>query len=1432
MFGNQTLVNYLQKASSIDVKPIILAEWNMNIAENFDAIGNYRYRKTSNSIYSTLPSTYDRYDQGNYYTGATQSDVTLDNGYDDSNQPQQFTSVDENMKNLFSLEECFGKYRPRSGINKARLTKFWGYSSKDVASRPRYYVATRKDKFKYWTSYRYESGLAKGISYSLPAGGYGIDDACPFIVYKDSVPTNRIVVKMQTHVGSKNNGPFYSSTGSQFSDPFFGYQNSQTPATWRIQYLEDSVWKDAISFSSTDVRSGNRPIIGPDGNVEIAYGLKVPNNFKNTFNFKRIIKTVEMLPNNDVVGSAYLFKPTETSKGILYIFNGSAFIGYDAQYEWSLLDGVVDYRNVVDKLSNPDYFINTLTGLRQYEKFVNIYGLRVVVETMNTDGSSFDLIEMSPRLVADMTDMVTDYSVTKSLSDLGASGMPVGQLLAGTGSVKLFDYNQTFNENNPASVIKNFIRQNIKFMFYEQMSDNNGNQYMIPIKTLYSSTRPAISGGNRDVSIELRDLTHLMEQTSCPELMMVDVSFSVAVTTLLDSIGFTNYKFYRTSGETEITIPYFYTNPESSVLQTLQDLAISAQAAMFFNEENDFIIMSKNYMMPTTAQRPTDFILSGEKTDAISANIESISTQDSKVFNNGSISYQEKYIQRSYGSLKQAMLLDRNKTWIYKPVLLWEAAGDQNTKTQTGQISNASNYTLSAVPLNSALSSQLPEVVGGQIRNNTMDLGEGVYFLSRYNGYFYANGEVIRYDAVQYSIPNGPGNVWIQSAQEYSDYFQDVKFAKSMFPTGLVRIYCEPFYEEVNGVTVFKNGPVNKHGRMQFNTGQRNSAGVLEPVTHNAGLALEWSSQSVNPTRGCKVSLNTTLNFDPKNAKTASVAAQVGNAGVANSTVSSALRAGIIKNSMGGTDKTDAQVAALQNTEIGTVQSSALVMTGPTFASDIMAQDYISYVPKTLSQVYAHYGTRLRIIGQYEDGKQKKQSPTGSMGYYDNGKTGGASAGIAVLLNKETNNGYYFELCALTNDSVTNTTTDPDTGEVTSTNVVFNDVIFYKIKSDGSGNAVPIKLWGGIANILVDTGMFVGQSRVYGEDNPTIYDLSVEHETLGNGSKRFYLYINNRSVAVVDDENPLPEYTSFAPFIRGTSKAMFENVYALKKRTIDDSTASLSTPVQSSIFGINNVSADDALRKYSLSGAIQQTYLSDISSGSGAGHDIYFDEFGTIMREAAYFNIKYDKAWPALNAKIAPTFTRQKGYTVSGFTPTAYGADFIVFNNTDTVISLDETTGNYLRIQGVTFTQNSDRKLTVDDFFSLNSDLSNVDQLNKNPLKSPVKASKTSYSIKASRKSYGNLEFSINAKYIQNAAAANSLMEWMINKVMKPRKSVGVSVFGGGVLQLGDIVQIFWTENDVDQIVDRNKRFVVYSCEYQRGVDGPSSIIYLSEVTE
>ena len=127
-----------------------------------------------------------------------------------------------------------------------------------------------------------------------------------------------------------------------------------------------------------------------------------------------------------------------------------------------------------------------------------------------------------------------------------------------------------------------------------------------------------------------------------------------------------------------------------------------------------------------------------------------------------------------------------------------------------------------------------------------------------------------------------------------------------------------------------------------------------------------------------------------------------------------------------------------------------------------------------------------------------------------------------------------------------------------------------------------------------------------------------------------------------------------------------------------------------------------------MSGVVQGSYLTGISSSEPTKFNMYFDEFGTIMREAASFNVRYDKAYPALYAKMSPTFNRLKGYTISGFRAGSYGAEFLIFNSTDTALSLDESSGNYLRIQGITFTQQNENDFTVDEYFTKNRAPSNA----------------------------------------------------------------------------------------------------------------------------
>lgn len=1544
MWSSQELKTHIETSSTVSSRALVTAEWNMNVPGNTLRLGNYRYRpfdrisgNAANSVYSALQNSFDILDAGNFYTGATDADILVDGGYTDATAqlPAIFKSKKDKESLLYSLEDCLGRFRPRSGINKVRYLESAGqylhHANVNMFQRPRFYMAHKDDQFKYWTSYRTDGYDERGIAVNYINSRHYIDDTAPFVVYKNAVPTNKIVVKMQTGVGEVDLGPFQSNSG-QFDDPFFGDANKSVPERWMIQYLENNNWITAMSFTENSIRQDGSSIVGPDGYVEIAYGLIVPDKYLGSFIYAGSFISHFSLPQDNVLGYAYLIGASETSPGTYYIWNGTTYETFIPEYGWKLKEeGSQTDQDLVNDLVSPSSFINPKTSQLQYRELQYVSGLRIVVETMTKSDAIFDLIEMSPRLSVNLSDKTSNYSITKPASDLGISGMPVGQLLAGTGSLNIFDYDLAFSSNNSDSIIAPFITQNIQIKLYEVISNVNGLDYYVPLKTLYSEGFPAINSNSREVSLSLRDMFFYFEFMKAPQLFLSDASLSYAIATLLDYIGFSNYTFKRLPNESDPVIPNFFVDPDKSVAEILQDLAVSTQSTMFFDEYNNFVVMTKGYMLPSEEDRPVDISLYGTKdfarVDQVSnnktsdnlANIVEISSQSNAVYNSGSIQYTARYIQREPRITNINGSLERDQYWIYRPAEIWAVTPPEQGRTaRNGGETTSDGYVLSAMPLNADLSDEFPYVLNNRIYNNTISFGEAVYFLDRYNGYFYANGEVVKFDAVQYSIPGltigedseDGSTVWITSAREYEKYFAQIPFNGKMYPTGLVRIYSEPNYETINGIPRLKNGAVAKHGRCQFGTGTRNSSGALVPVYHNAGLNPYWSDNAnvrgvnmqssylftQNPFMSASSLINgisltsgtltistsydhgfvvgdevflsgtilegteilvafnerivadswrigttpTTKTFTVDFAFTDDNIAQtvVDNstavayivrfddsvAGEANSVASRSTRNGIIKNFLSSSYLPEAEANRLYATQSGTVQSSALVFSGGTFLSTETPLDYVSYVYKPLSNSYKHFGTRVRIVGKIENDENRLQTPVGVVSYYQTSEAtpeksttiGGASAGLSVMIDPAKNTGYYFEIAALTANNVS---------EYVNTEV--HDVIFYKVLGSGS-KAVPVKLWGGYAGIITNSGSYVGQSRVATEDNPSVYDLAVEYETIGS-RRRFYLYLNNSLIQIVDDENPLPVVNNMALFIRGSSRAMFDNVYALTNNYSQNTATSVNLPA-SSVFAKDPISVDDSFRKYALSGLVQSSYLSGISPSEPPAYDIYFDEFGTIMREAAYFNARYDKAYPALFAKLSPSVTKLKGFTISGFMAGAYQAEFLVFNATDSLLRLGEN-GNDLKIQGVTFTRESSNEYTVDDYFSRRSDFSKPELFEGELIVSPEKEQNLYYDIKTSRLTYGKNEFSISPKYLQSADAAEDLMGWMISKIMKPRLSVGVKIFANPMIQLGDIVNIVYKDgNGDDAIAPETSRFIVYNIQQERDQSGPSMTLYLSEV--
>ena len=1506
MFLDDDLINHIQTKNSVDVDSLVIAEWNQNDLLNLENYGNYRFRPDdANVVYRTLYPEYDPQDNAEVYTNALDSNYISEYKTEDPNEPLTFKSGETSRELYYSLKDCIKPFRPRSGINKILYfgesninnTKF--VDSIRSGKRPRYYFCSRFDKFKYWNSYRKEDGLEFGISSQAPTfftsndPSYKIKDCAPFVAYKNKVATNRIVVKMQTNLADPEavgiNGEFLvpgriRTNNNLFIDPLQDILKSSVPKRWKIQYLDiNNNWINAISFNESSIRKDGSRIVPWDGHVEIYYGVKIPEQFKTNFHFYQYIDTDDQLPNTSAVrdGDAYIVGSSNTEAGTMYVWsqNDEEWNTYNVEYEFSLLEDDDTKRvGLIKKILNPDYF--NLGANDVYRDFIFIKGIRVVVETMYAPNKPFELIELSPRLKADLTDYVLDYEIIKNLMATDF-GLPVGGLVASTGKVTLSNHDGVFTElntfdslNRTGSLVADNLKPQIKFDFYECVLNVNGYDKFIPLKTFYSENAAVATSGIEDVSLNLRDAYFILESSNATSIFLQNSTLTKAVALLLDNIGFSNYVFKNINTANDPIIPFFFVEPDTSVADILQRLAQATQTAMFFDEYNNFVIMPKEYLMPDVSVRDDNSAISerlttlyGQKTNTIVPNIEAIAGFETNILNDGQINYTTRYIQREVSKLEQASLSLSERTYGYKSSVLWELGDQQETRTINQPTGNA-GYALGAVPLGTSLGSVVPYVQNHEIKNNTIDVGESAFWLPRFQGYLFANGEIIRYDAQQYQVDSPSasatnGLVWITNNNEYQKYFSQLVFNGKMVLTGLLRIYTEPYYENASGSNFenleenvrYKNGEVRSHGRGQFGT---------NVVSHSAGLNPYWENSSNR--RSFRMDSDNIFSTVPTEFLSygeisASVSASAYPLGRDSLSQNQSSVNSKIANFMKQSTRTEG-FSSYNQQDVGGIQSSALIFNGPypvpklneTELSSATDRDLLNYVFKDLDTDYKQVGTRMRIIGKTKDDKtQSALNPMElfnvdkNVGNLNTEKIYGGSGGIGYMVDTSTNSGYYLEIASMSEDilayygSTASAASSASvvSGSVVSGSVSYNsvieNVIFYKVektpykvqKTKKLNIAVPKKLWGTLARIIVDEGKFVGSDRLTSQDVP-VYDLALDADIKRNSNGiyriNFSIYLNNRLIGTVTDDNPLQMPSNGLKtclFTRGSSRCMFENIYALKNAREED--VPLGERVR------NTISAD-SLRKYSLPAMIQNTYLSSITTETKPTVDFYFEEFGTIMRECAYFNIKYDQAYPALIAKIVPPFTVEKSYEIAGFLPGSYGAEFLIFNTTDKAIDLSESSTNRVMIQGITFTQNISNVLTVDDYFRELSNFSDPVISSSNLIVSPGRSEKIYDSIRNSRAVYGNKAFSINSVYIQNEDSAKDMMKWILDKTIRPRKVFEIDTFGTQHIQLGDIVKINFDLPEGVKLVNEDKRFVVISTNYNRSSSEVKTQLRLMEV--
>lgn len=392
------------------------------------------------------------------------------------------------------------------------------------------------------------------------------------------------------------------------------------------------------------------------------------------------------------------------------------------------------------------------------------------------------VIEVSARWVKDISLDIVSLDIQKESSSSTTDILPVGNVTANTLSLFLSKYNQTsvqIESYNRASTSfdssKIYMAKNVEIKPHFKVYHTNGaitsgsDKYDKVEQGTYFVDSWMISEYG-DTAVTALDGSKYLMETLCPDLLLESYPVTAILRALLDSIGFTNYKFNTTESDTSVPlINYWWTSPDQTVWQAIQDLCRDIQMNAFFDESNVLQFYSRNYMYSKTT---VDWNFYYDKEGSILPNIISFSKEEVASANHVKVLWSSPITSNYTGA--------SGKLWNSPPSFL--AAGGLRL-----------DIAADTTPANTVLILEIASL------NNYSDIQS----LFNFNGYLLIDSEIIEYDAIRYQyVPKDSATdvaeaVWITSESDINKYRylskagykSPGKFETSYFkPTGEYRV--------------------------------------------------------------------------------------------------------------------------------------------------------------------------------------------------------------------------------------------------------------------------------------------------------------------------------------------------------------------------------------------------------------------------------------------------------------------------------------------------------------------------------------------------------------------------------------------------------------------------------------------------------------------
>lgn len=390
---------------------------------------------------------------------------------------------------------------------------------------------------------------------------------------------------------------------------------------------------------------------------------------------------------------------------------------------------------------------------------VNLSGLKLQINTINISGGYLGVIEISARLVKDVTSILESFNVSQNASDSIDGLVPVGDVTSNYLRVSLNSYDKSYihyDKTNSFDKSKLNLYENIIIKPYVILESEK-----INVGIFYLDSYEVSEFG--DVSINALDGARELQYIKPPDIVTKDMSTVAIIRRLLDSVGFSNYKFNISENDTSIVAPYYwYTDPQKTVWQHIQDLCKDTQTIAVFDNNDVLQFYPRGYIF--------------DKTKTPNASFRYSNTTDGKLANIAGLRIE------NVPSVKAIKV-------TYSPHLSSNYDGDADNLYTSPVVTLGSAALMEDLPKNATPEADAPK---GVIKLKPVEISGAAQQFYSYAGYLVLGKEIIEYDAIKfyYEPVLGTPAVQYKWIKNESDIQSNLGLAKpnTFKPTGVYRI--------------------------------------------------------------------------------------------------------------------------------------------------------------------------------------------------------------------------------------------------------------------------------------------------------------------------------------------------------------------------------------------------------------------------------------------------------------------------------------------------------------------------------------------------------------------------------------------------------------------------------------------------------------------